>query len=75
MKRFLVFSYQDYYPLGGAADFKVDADTLEEAQGWLENNYFCCANVLDTKTGDRWGVEAERAGTAITKVELVEGKP
>lgn len=31
MKRFLVFSYDTYYPCGGMGDFQDDFDTLEEA--------------------------------------------
>lgn len=32
MKRFLIFSYDQYYPGGGWGDFKGAADTIEEAR-------------------------------------------
>lgn len=35
MKRFLLFSGDLYYPLGGIKDFKGSFDTKEEALDWI----------------------------------------
>jgi hypothetical protein len=35
MKRFLLFSGDEYYPCGGMNDFKGDYDTLDEAKDAL----------------------------------------
>lgn len=42
MKRFLLFSFPEYYPCGGMGDVKHQFDTIEEARAWLgkeENLY------------------------------------
>lgn len=49
MKRYLVFTYDDYYPSGGFNDFKLQTDNLELAK------YVCDdaenGHVLDTVEG------------------------
>lgn len=35
MKRFVVFSWPDYYPGGGMSDVQSCWDTLEDAQLWV----------------------------------------
>ena len=42
MKRFILFSFPDYYPSGGLGDVKMDFDTKEEFDLWYsieENKY------------------------------------
>lgn len=55
VKRFLVFSFDSYYPSGGWNDFKGSYDTLEEAEyamnekpklGYYDNNH-----IVDSTTG------------------------
>lgn len=56
MKRFLVFSGDDYYPRGGAKDYRASFDTRVEAeadaQGWCTERG-TWANVLDAQTGEK----------------------
>ena len=51
MKRYLVFVFDTYYPLGGMSDCKGDFDTLEECEKCLENNkateYLCNFHIWD----------------------------
>ena len=59
MKRYLIFMFDTYYPLGGTNDFIGAADTKEEIKDIITNAYKQrrgCAgtehvNILDTKTG------------------------
>lgn len=55
MKRFLLFAFRDYYPIGGWDDFKESYDTLEEAasagRATLEDLY-CNFQVVDSATGE-----------------------
>jgi hypothetical protein len=52
MKRFLLFSYDDYYPCGGWNDFDGDFDTVEAAKEYvLAQPYKSDAyTVVDTTT-------------------------
>lgn len=52
MKRFLVFTYDTYYPTGGVNDLSGDVDSLEEAYALATG--MDCADILDTKTGASW---------------------
>jgi hypothetical protein len=36
MKRFMLFSFPEYYPSGGIGDVLKDFDSLEEAKEFLE---------------------------------------
>jgi hypothetical protein len=45
-KRFLVFTYDHYYPGGGMNDFRGSFDTLEEAKEYI---------VRDNHLKDGWG--------------------
>jgi hypothetical protein len=53
MKRYLLFTYQIYYPSGGWNDFKGSFDDIEEARGvWTNDPYRddrC--QVIDRDTG------------------------
>lgn len=40
MKRFVLFSFNDYYPAGGMNDYNGSFDTLEEAQ--IKSSYSDC---------------------------------
>jgi len=54
MKRFLVFAYEQHYPVGGMGDLQGEFDTLEQAEAeakaikhdWDETEVF------DTQTGE-----------------------
>ncbi len=52
MKRYLLFSGDEYYPLGGWNDFKGSFDTLEEAKEAKEklsgHDWY---QIVDTKHG------------------------
>lgn len=52
MKRFLVFSGDNYYPQGGFDDFRSDHDTIEEAKQAAESANGDWAQVADTQTGE-----------------------
>lgn len=51
MKRYLVFKFQQFYPLGGWFDFRGAFDSLDDAvkdaEAWEESGY---AHVVDTET-------------------------
>ena len=57
MKRYLIFSYDNYYPMGGFEDFKCDFDTKEEVIRYIkehnlkEEDYLC---VVDIQTREMW---------------------
>lgn len=53
MKRFGVFAGQDYYPLGGWADFKASFDTAEEARDYIDYTYqaWDWYEIVDLTTG------------------------
>ena len=48
-KRFLVFGYEHYYPMGGSRDLQGSFDTLKECEEFMENNrgYFEFWDVFD----------------------------
>jgi len=50
-KRYLCFSFPDYYPCGGLGDCQISFDILDEARVWFANqtadNYY----VFDRLTG------------------------
>lgn len=50
MKRFLVFTYEDYYPSGGWSDFEAAFDTIEE----VKENYRICGNIDQRKEKGEW---------------------
>jgi len=39
LKRFIVFSGDDYYPGGGVLDLRESFDTLEEAKKYVEDSF------------------------------------
>jgi hypothetical protein len=49
MKRFLLFCFDDYYPLGGWNDFKGSFATLDEAE---ERQTHDNCQILDIETGE-----------------------
>lgn len=49
MKRFLVFSYADYYPAGGVTDLCGAYDSFEEALAAMPRED--TVEILDTHTG------------------------
>ena len=51
MKRYLLFTYERYYPLGGFCDFEGDYATIEEAKAAVKAEDFCdCRwHVFDTR--------------------------
>lgn len=54
-KRFLLFVYEDYYPLGGMNDCRGSFDTKDQAFDAIpkmsfDDNF----QVYDTKTGRQW---------------------
>lgn len=54
MKRYLIFGFDDYYPVGGANDLLGSVDELpthKEARA-LGNPFFDNYTVLDTETGE-----------------------
>lgn len=52
--RYLLFSGEDYYPLGGWSDFVRDFDTPEEAMGYRvpSSRGSDWAHIVDTEDGD-----------------------
>lgn len=53
MKRFLLFTGDNYYPSGGWGDFQKDFDTLEEATNYMGHNYNVdWFQVVDSTTGE-----------------------
>lgn len=51
LKRYLVFSGEDYYPAGGWEDFDASYDTLAEAHAAIKTEAFTWAHVVDRDTG------------------------
>ena len=54
MYRFLVFSYESYYPNGGTGDLKISFNTIEELKEgyeYLPFGLYEYIDVFDTKTG------------------------
>lgn len=49
MTRFMVFTYDRYYPAGGANDLLVTAETLDEAKAVCPASE--CAHIFDTEAG------------------------
>ena len=50
MKRYLVFAYDKYYPVGGWDDFKKCFDTLEEAERFqLQLSHYDYVEIIDTQ--------------------------
>ena len=59
MKRYIVFNFQTYYPIGGMGDAIKICDNLENAQQFChdqrETRYiYGDYEILDTQTGDIW---------------------
>ncbi len=55
MKRFIVFSGEAYYPLGGTNDMDKSFDTFDEAFTYASRLHTCAfnwAHILDTKEGE-----------------------
>lgn len=54
MKRYLVFSFGDYYPAGGWGDFSKDFNNLKEASEHARSLLRSTDNaeVIDTETGE-----------------------
>jgi hypothetical protein len=54
MKRYLMFTFDTYYPSGGEGDFCGDFDSIQEAiSAWKNQQFrreFC--EILDTETGE-----------------------
>lgn len=48
MKRYLLFCFDGYYPVGGWNDFRGSYDTLQEA---VEKRSFDYYHVIDSTTG------------------------
>jgi len=54
LKRYLVFSYPDYYPGGGWNDFGASFDTLEEAErATTTKGCGLYWDIVDIETGER----------------------
>lgn len=53
LKRYLVFSYPDYYPGGGWNDFEGSFDTLEEAEREVKKERGLYWDIVDIETGER----------------------
>lgn len=53
MKRFLVFAWDVYYPLGGWNDLKDSFDTRIEAEAYATSVKGDWKQIVDTKTGER----------------------
>lgn len=50
LKRYLVFTYDCYYPLGGWDDFRDSFDTIEEAKACNDGRDM--RDIVDTETGE-----------------------
>jgi hypothetical protein len=50
MKRYLLFTYDQYYPGGGSSDVRGDYDTLEEAKESVSKGWADFKEVLDMET-------------------------
>lgn len=58
MKRYIMFSCDKYYPVGGWGDYYAQFDDIAEAQTWLESalsnplaDYEGSVQVVDTSEG------------------------
>ena len=51
MKRYLVFTYDCYYPQGGWNDFRASFETLEEARKFCADSRRDYKEIIDSETG------------------------
>jgi hypothetical protein len=52
LKRYLLFQFDSYDPIGGWADFQGDFDTLEEAAKYINSNStYDFDQIIDSHTG------------------------
>ena len=55
MKRYLVFAYNKYCPVGGWDDFKKCFDTLEEVERFqLQLSHYHYVEIIDTQDPDNF---------------------
>lgn len=50
MKKYIVFGYDQFYPLGGMMDFQDDFDTLEEALVYVKKDKWVYYDVVNRDT-------------------------
>ncbi len=50
-KRYLVFTYSSYYPLGGMSDMKESFDTIEEAIEFIKKDDYDYKELYDRVEG------------------------
>jgi len=68
MKRFLLFSYSDYYPLGGMQDLVESFDLPNEAKAFAkdpENGISENQVLFDTQTGEILDLTDGKKGTFV----------
>ena len=65
MKRYLLFSGNDYYPTGGWGDFVDDFDTIEEAEAYARKeplSEWQWWHIIDTETKEECAGDATGPG-------------
>lgn len=50
MKRYLVFEFDQYYPVGGLSDCEFETDKLKEALERVNSSEYDAAYILDLET-------------------------
>ena len=70
MKRFLVFAGQEYYPLGGWADFKGSYDSIEEVIAErIETDWLIIRDVQDESPTAFWIADNGKGSGPFVRVE------
>lgn len=60
-KRYLVFTYDDFYPSGGMTDLKESFDDIDEALEFIKNQKYVNAELYDRIDGselDYWKLKS-----------------
>ena len=59
MKRFVVFAFDDFYPVGGTGDISASFDTLDEARRYARHLRYDNLEILDRIEGSYGDMELD----------------
>lgn len=59
MKRYLVFEFDQFYPVGGLSDCEFETDNLEEALERVNSSRYDAAYILDLETREVIPIDEE----------------
>lgn len=56
MKRYAVFIFAQYYPIGGMKDYKASFDSVEAAKDYVKTHEDTCDSWNDSEPFSRWHI-------------------